>query len=191
VRQSRNFFAPHWPVRGAFGRLARQDRLVQIHTRRGEAVAVVDSGEHTGANVPKDAQHSDRRTVLVQVKASASELPPLRVVAADLAARAEFDLDTVADLRLAVDEAASELVAVAAPEALLTCIFSLDDRQMEVAASVPACSGATLRQDSFGWRVLTTLVDEVHASGDPDADPPILGISLCKRRPLTTLAQHR
>jgi len=154
-------------------------------------VAVVDSGEHTGASAPKDAQHPDRRTVLVQVKASASDLPPLRVVAADLAARAEFDLDTVADLRLAVDEAASELVAVAAPEALLTCIFSLDARQMEVTASVPSCPGAALRQDTFGWRVLTTLVDEVRASGDPDADPPVLGISLCKQRPATTLAQHR
>jgi serine/threonine-protein kinase RsbW len=152
---------------------------------------VADSGEHAGASEPRDAQHHDRRTVLVQVKASASDLPPLRVVAADLAARAEFDLDTVADLRLAVDEAASELVAVAAPEALLTCVFSLDAAQMEVTASVPACPGATLRQDSFGWRVLTTLVDEVRAGGEPDGDPPVLGISLCKRRPVSTLAQHR
>ncbi|HEX2299493.1 MAG TPA: ATP-binding protein [Pseudonocardiaceae bacterium] len=154
-------------------------------------MAVVGSGEHADASAPQDAQHPDRRTVLVQVKASASDLPPLRVVAADLAARAEFDLDTVADLRLAVDEAASELVAIAAPGASVTCIFSLDAKQMEVAVSVPARPGVCLRQDSFGWRVLTTLVDEVRASGDPDADPPVLGISLCKQRPVTTLAQHR
>ena len=154
-------------------------------------MTVVGSGEHAGAGAPKGAQHPDRRTVLVQVGADASDLPPLRVVAADLAARVEFDLDTVADLRLAVDEAASELVAVAAAEALLTCIFTLDAGQMEVTVSVPARPGATLRQDAFGWRVLTTLVDEVRASGDQDADPPVLGISLCKRRPVATLAQHR
>lgn len=152
---------------------------------------MVGSGGQASASAPDDVQQQDQRTVLVQVKASAPDLPPLRVVAADLAARAEFDLDTVADLRLAVDEAASELVAVAAPEAVLTCVFSLDSGQMEVHASVPARAGARLRQDSFGWRVLTTLVDEVRAGGEPEADPPVLGISLCKRRPLTTLAQHR
>ena len=154
-------------------------------------MAVVGSGEHAGASAPGGAQHQDRRSVLVQVKASAADLPPLRVVAADLAARADFDLDAVADLRLAVDEAASELVTVAAPEALLTCVFSLDHRQMEVTASVPARQGAALREDSFGWRVLTTLVDEVRVTGEPDGDPPILGISLCKRRPDETLALHR
>ncbi len=125
----------------------------------------------------------------MQVKASAPDLPPLRLVAADLAARADFDLDTVADLRLAVDEAASELVTVATPEAILTCVFSLDAGQMEVSSSVQARPGAILRQDSFGWRVLTTLVDEVRVTGDPGADPPVLGISLCKRRSVKTPAE--
>ncbi|MGH3908872.1 MAG: ATP-binding protein [Pseudonocardiaceae bacterium] len=151
---------------------------------------MVGSGKPAGASTPGGAEHPDR-SVLVQVKASAPDLPPLRVVAADLAARADFDLDAVADLRLAVDEAASELVAVAVPEAILTCVFFLDATQMEVTASVPARAGATLRHDSFGWRVLTTLVDEVRVTGEPGADPPILGITLCKRRSVTTLAQLR
>jgi serine/threonine-protein kinase RsbW len=127
----------------------------------------------------------------MQVRASATELPPLRVVAADLAARADFDLDTVADLRLAVDETASELVTIAAPETVLTCTFFLDTRQLEVTAWVPARSGATLRKDSFGWRVLTTLVDEVRVIGDPEADPPVVGITLCKRRSADRLTESR
>ncbi len=151
---------------------------------------MVGSGQPAGASEAGGAEHYARRSVLVQVRASAHELPPLRVVAADLAARADFDLDAVADLRLAVDEAASELVAVAVPEAVLTCVFSLDDSQMEVTASVLARPGATLRHDSFGWRVLTTLVDEVRVTGEPGTDPTVLGISLCKRRSVTTLAQH-
>jgi serine/threonine-protein kinase RsbW len=145
-------------------------------------VAAVGSGDQEGADEPGDADGRHRRSVLVQVQATATELPPLRVVAADLAARADFDLDTVADLRLAVDEAASELLAVAAPGMVLTCVFTLDAAQMEVIASVPARPGATLRQDSFGWRVLATLVDEVRVVGDPETDPPVLGISLCRRR---------
>lgn len=148
---------------------------------------MMGSREYSGSGAARDAQ----RSVLVQVKACATELPPLRVVAADLAARADFDLDAVADLRLAVDEAASELVAVAAPDAVLTCVFSLGPAQMEVTSSVPAQPGATLRQDSFGWRVLTTLVDEVRVVDQPDAGPPVLGISLCKRRWGNTPAEDR
>lgn len=149
-------------------------------------MSVVGSGEQSGVSAPKDGHWLSQRKVLVQVSANATELPPLRLVAADLAARADFDLDTVADLRLAVDEAASELVAVALPNAPLTCTFNLDDEQMVVRASVPARHGARLRQDSFGWRVLTTLVDEVHVTAQPDADPPLLGIALCKRHPSTS-----
>lgn len=123
------------------------------------------------------------RMITVQVNAAALDLAPLRVVAADFAARANFDLDAVADLRLAVDEAASQLVAVSAPGSVLTCVLSLDAAQMGVTASVPSHSGTTLRQDSFGWRVLTTLVDEVRVTGEAEANPPVVGITLLKRRP--------
>lgn len=143
---------------------------------------MVAPGEPNG-DAGGDAQRRARRNVLVQVGANPADLPTLRVVAADFAARADFDLDTVADLRLAVDEAASELVAMATPGAVLTCVFSLDSAQLEVTSSVPVRPGATLQRDSFGWRVLTTLVDEVRVIGEPDAELPTLGISLCKRRP--------
>jgi serine/threonine-protein kinase RsbW len=125
----------------------------------------------------------------MQVRANATALPPLRVVAADLAARADFDLDTVADLRLAVDEAASELVTIAVPDAVLTCTFFLDTAQLEVTSWVMARPGTTLRQDSFGWRVLTTLVDEARVIGDPEGDPAVVGITLCKRRSGNTLTE--
>lgn len=152
---------------------------------------VMGSGEHADTSTPDDRERQHRRTVVMQVRADASELPPLRLVAADLAARADFDLDTVEDLRLAVDEAASELVAVAAADAVLRCVFCLDAAQMEVTSSVPAKPGARLRQDSFGWRVLTTLVDEVRVTGEPDSDPPVVGITLLKRHRAETVAKRR
>lgn len=125
-----------------------------------------------------DAQH----TVLVRVGAAPGHLPPLRTVAADLATRADFDLDSVADLRLAVDEAAAELIAVAAPGALITATYLVEDDQMQVTVSVPAAPAATLRRDSFGWRVLTTLADEAQMLDAAQGDPPRLGIRLCKKR---------
>lgn len=127
-------------------------------------------------------QQDDGRTVLVRVGAQAAELPPLRLVAGDLATRADFDLDAVADLRLAVDEAAAELVAVAAPDSQVTCTFVLDRHTMRVTASVSARPDAVLRQDTFGWRVLSTLVDEAIPLRTEDGGTPVLGITLCKRR---------
>ncbi|MGH3943383.1 MAG: ATP-binding protein [Pseudonocardiaceae bacterium] len=151
-------------------------------------MAVVGPGGPNG-DPGGDAEHRTQRNVVVQVGANPEDLPTLRAVAADLATRADFDLDTVADLRLAVDEAASELVAVAAPGAALTCVFSLDSAQLEVTSSVPVRPGATLQRNSFGWRVLTTLVDEVRVLEEPDAEQPTLGISLCKQRSGATLTE--
>ncbi|MGH8921383.1 MAG: anti-sigma factor [Actinomycetes bacterium] len=106
----------------------------------------------------------------------------LRTLVGAVGTLEDLDFDTVADLRLAVDEAASELVAIAVPGAVLTCVFSLDSAQLEVISSVHVRPRASLQRDSFGWRVLTTLVDEVRVIGEPDTDLPTLGIALCKRR---------
>ncbi len=153
-------------------------------------MAVMGSGGQAGTSTPGDGQRQNRRrTVVMQVTAEASELPPLRLVAADLAARADFDLDTVEDLRLAVDEAAAELVGVAAADAVLTCTLWLDVAQMEVTVSVPAKPGARVRQNSFGWRVLTTLVDEVRVTGEADSGSSVVSITLVKRCHDETVAQ--
>ena len=156
-------------------------------------MALMDSGEHAYTSTSGDGERQNRRMVVMQVGASASQLPPLRLVAADLAARADFDLDTVEDLRLAVDEAVSELVAIAVPDAVLICTFRLDAGQMEVSSSVAAKPGASVRRDSFGWRVLTTLVDEVRVTDESESDPSIVGITLLKRRrdEDETVAQRR
>lgn len=136
-----------------------------------------------GEDLP-EVTHDDeaQRGVLVRVGAAAAHLPPLRTVAADLATRADFDLDSVADLRLAVDEAAAELIAVAARGALLTSTYLVDDDQMQITVSVPTAADVTLRRDTFGWRVLATLVDEVHVVDAAQGDQPQLGIRLCKKR---------
>ncbi|MBV9160693.1 MAG: ATP-binding protein [Pseudonocardiales bacterium] len=154
-------------------------------------MALMGSGEQAYPSTSGDGERQNRRIVVMQVRARASQLSPLRLVVADLAARADFDLDTVADLRLAVDEAVSELVAIAVPEAMLICTFRLDAGQMEVSSSVPAKPGANVRRDSFGWRVLTTLVDEVRVTNEPESDPSIVGITLLKRRRDETVAQRR
>ena len=122
-------------------------------------------------------------TVEVRTPASAALIPTIRAVASDLAARADFDLDAIADLRMAVDEACATLVDVAAPASQLRCTFLRARRTHRGArrgAGRPA--DAAVSTDTFGWRVLQTLADKVSVqhSPDPAGNGPTVGIRLDK-----------
>lgn len=127
----------------------------------------------------------DRSEVRIEVGALPSRLAPVRVVAADLAARADFDLDAVADLRIAVDEACSALVGLAAPGAWLRCSMEVTDDRLTVVASVPVAVPAVISRKSFGWRVLSTLADHVELVGGR-SEGSTLAIRLVKYRPAVT-----
>jgi serine/threonine-protein kinase RsbW len=121
--------------------------------------------------------------VEVRTPASAALIPTIRAVASDLAARADFDLDAIADLRMAVDEACSTLVDVAAPSAQLRCRFLVHSERIQVHAEVQADRvDAAVSTETFGWRVLQTLADvvSVHHSPDPAGNGPTVGIRLDK-----------
>lgn len=123
-------------------------------------------------------------TVEVRTTASAALIPTIRAVASDLAARADFDLDSISDLRMAVDEACATLVDVAAPASNLRCVFHVRPERIQVHAEVQADKpDATVATDTFGWRVLQTLADEVEVRhhGGADGSRPTLGIRLNKR----------
>jgi serine/threonine-protein kinase RsbW len=108
--------------------------------------------------------------VEVRVEARADQVPIVRSVAAEVAARADFDLDSIADLRMAVDEVCATLVELAAPGGALRCVFAVDPDRIQVAVTAPARRpGTGFDTGGFGWRILQTLVDEiVNRSG---ADP--------------------
>lgn len=114
----------------------------------------------------------------VRSSAHAANIAPVRVVAAELAARADFDVDAISDLRMAVDEACAELVQLAEDGATLSCRFRLGDEDMEITAFTTPRAGAKLSPRSFGWHVLTALVDRV----TPITTDGLVGIRLCKRR---------
>lgn len=115
----------------------------------------------------------------IRVAADAAWVPSLRVIAADLATRADFDLDAVSDLRMAVDEACAELVGAARPDAEMLCRFTTEQDRITMTASVPVTGRAAISREGFGWRILTTLADEVEVLGDGEAT---LGLRLCKLR---------
>ena len=119
--------------------------------------------------------------MLLAVPASGAYLGVLRTATAGLAARLQFTLDEIEDLRIAVDEACAILLAVAALDAELACRFTVTDDTLTVEAAVPAASPAVRLPsgESFAWQVLSALTDEVSAQ--------VLNgrvmIQLTKRRP--------
>ena len=135
------------------------------------------------ADSPHPAETLDGvSTVEVRTSASAALIPTIRAVASDLAARADFDLDAISDLRMAVDEACATLVDVAAPRSELQCTFLVRIDGIEVRAQVRAGTpGAVVSTDTFGWRVLQTLADDVSVLTVPDdGGAPVVGIRLDK-----------
>ena len=120
--------------------------------------------------LPGEPATPSASTVEIRTAASASLIPTVRAVASDLAARADFDLDTISDLRMAVDEACATLVGLASPGSLLCCTFEVRAERIDVAAQVQTPADAALPTDSFGWRVLETLADQVAVDhpGGPD-----------------------
>ncbi len=102
------------------------------------------------------------------------QLPLARTLAAELAARMDFNLDEVDDLRMAVDEACATLVELIRPNATLSCVFDVSPEVLQVRASAPTRDATVPASDTFGWRVLTALVDMVDTELDPSGEVSIL-----------------
>ena len=110
--------------------------------------------------------HKEDVVVLV-VPADGSYLAVLRTATAGLAARLQFTLDEIEDLRIAVDEACAILLSFASAQTEVTSQFEVTDSALSVDVSVPFSGRATLPGgNSFSWQVLTALAGEVSARTD-------------------------
>ncbi|WP_026423876.1 ATP-binding protein [Actinokineospora inagensis] len=119
--------------------------------------------------------------VELRLRADLVNLPIVRGVAASVAMGADFTVDEISDLRLAVDEVCSQLIVLAAPAADLECRFTRTADGVEFHASTRSNDGRTPATDTFGWHVLRTLADEVTAGLGEGVRPPV-HITVRKRR---------
>ena len=120
-----------------------------------------------------------RDAVSVRLPASGAYLSVLRTATAGLAARLDFTIDEIEDLRIAVDEACAMLLQDAVPGADLLCEFELSDEVMRISVKVQTAGDRLPSRDTFAWTVLTALAGEVDARRDPDG---IVTMTLSKRR---------
>ncbi|MGN9779040.1 ATP-binding protein [Micromonospora sp. H33] len=108
---------------------------------------------------------TDDDVVHLTVPADGGYLGVLRTATAGLAARLQFALDEIEDLRIAVDEACAMLLAIATRDAELDCRFSVTDDALTVEVTVPTVRGAKLpAESSFAWKVLTALTTSASAT---------------------------
>lgn len=117
--------------------------------------------------------------VTVRLPAEGAYLSVLRTATAGLAARLDFTLDEIEDLRIAVDEACAMLLRQAVPGATLECAFTLGHDMMTIAVSVPCLEPQEPASDTFAWTVLTALAGSVDAHVGPG---DLLTIVLRKKR---------
>jgi serine/threonine-protein kinase RsbW len=117
--------------------------------------------------------------VEVRLPANGAYLSVLRTATAGLAARLDFTLDEIEDLRIAVDEACAILLQQAVPDSLLSCLFRQVDDSLWVTVSAPTTDSRAPERDTFAWTVLSALAGEVEATV---GDDKVVSISLHKRR---------
>ena len=117
--------------------------------------------------------------VEIRLPADSAYLSVLRTATAGLAARLDFTLDEIEDLRIAVDEACAMLLPHAVEMAQLTCRFELGAERLDVTVTLPTTRGQLPERDTFSWTVLTALAGEVDTGRDDDTR---VWIRLRKRR---------
>jgi serine/threonine-protein kinase RsbW len=125
----------------------------------------------TGRDAPDHVQ--------VRMPAESAYLSVLRTAAAGLAARLDFTLDEIEDLRIAIDEACAMLLSQAIPGTDLECGFELGADQVTITVSVTAAHARMPARDTFAWTVLSALAGSVDSRLGPDDR---VAIVLQKRR---------
>ena len=116
-----------------------------------------------GTLPPRDT----RDQVTIRLPAEGAYLSVLRTATAGLAARLDFTLDEIEDLRIAVDEACAMLLAQAAAGTTLECDFTLDRDTMTIAVSAQSRLGEPPGKDTFAWTVLSALTGSVDSGVGP------------------------
>jgi serine/threonine-protein kinase RsbW len=135
--------------------------------------------QHVRPVRPVSAAGEVRDVVRLRMPAVGAYLSVLRSATAGLAARLDFTLDEIEDLRIAVDEACAILLVGAAPEVDLECEFELNPDEIRVSVTVPTVGGDQPVRDSFAWTVLAALAGSVDSRVDGDNR---VSIDLQKRR---------
>lgn len=103
----------------------------------------------------------------VEIDADLSQVVMLRAVAETVALIAGFAVDEVADIRVALDEAATCLILDAVPESQIHCEVIADGFRIRIAVTAVCGSDHAIDTTGFGWHVMHSITD--HLAADHEA----------------------
>ena len=101
-------------------------------------------------------------TIDLAVPANPDYVGLIRSTAAHIAAHADLTIDSIDDLRLAIDEAFAVLIAHKPDGGAVTIRFTIHADRLAIELTGPAGSPPP-DKSSFAWTVLSALVHEVSA----------------------------
>ncbi|GAB3764693.1 serine/threonine-protein kinase RsbW [Nocardioides ginsengisegetis] len=105
-----------------------------------------------------------RADVELRLPADGAYVSVLRTTTAGLAARLDFTMDDIEDLRIAVGEASAMVLPEADEASDLLCQFYMRPGELTVTVGVSSSQAAVEPDyDSFAWQVLTTLATSAEA----------------------------
>jgi serine/threonine-protein kinase RsbW len=118
------------------------------------------------------------QTVSLSVPPTPGYLALLRTVVGGCAGREGFTLDQIDDVKMAVDEAAVQLLRASEGQGIHIDVV-IDDTSLEVRVSADVTSdGPVIDESSFSWTILQALADELRV----DSEPPRCTVVLTKHR---------
>lgn len=102
-------------------------------------------------------------TITLTIPADTAHVAMARSVAASMSAHADLPIDQLEDVRLAVDEALSQVIADAPESSPVTCTYTVDGDGLTITVAGTSTSGAVPSTGTFSWIVMRALVDDVSA----------------------------
>lgn len=118
---------------------------------------------------PAETDGGRRADVELRVPADRAYASVLRTTTAGLAARLDFPIDDIEDLRIAVGEACAMVLGEAESDSDLVCRFFQDPGELTVSVSGTVDGTIEPDYDSFAWQVLTTLATSANADATDTA----------------------
>ena len=115
-----------------------------------------------------DSPPPDKADISLRVPADSAYVSVLRTMTAGLAARLDFTVDDIEDLRIAVGEACALVLSQAASGGDLEAEFRQTPGTLTVSVRVETSGRAEPDYESFAWQVLTTLTAQAAANADDD-----------------------
>ncbi|MEV6099073.1 hypothetical protein [Nocardia sp. NPDC051981] len=112
----------------------------------------------------ESARKSDPGTVRLHVPAEVSYLWLLRRVTENIMLTADFTLDVMTDVGVALDEVASELMVAAVHGTVIECEFRYDARRIRIRVTSVCETGSPLEEDGFARKALGILTDSIQAT---------------------------